>query len=155
MLKGMVALHFGKGAAGFIGKRIAAKLGVPLQHCEHELQVAIRHENGKLYWVRCFDRQDIVQSVFIPFGSYGEGYWLEKTGPITLKLTVDIIEGAWLWRVMAIRFFGVRLPMFLCPGSTAYKKVADDSYQFHVGFSMPWTGRLFCYEGNLVFEACQ
>lgn len=154
-LKGMVVLHFGKGLAGFIGKRIAVKLGVPLSPGEHELQIAIHHENGKLYWGRCFDGQHIVQSIFIPFGNYREGYWLEKTGPVTLKLTVDIIEGAWHWRVMAIRVFGLQLPMFLFPDSTAYKKVLGDCYQFHVGFSMPWTGRLFCYEGNLAFEASQ
>ncbi|MGH8050001.1 MAG: DUF4166 domain-containing protein [Arenimonas sp.] len=155
LLKGRVVLHFGDGLAGFIGKRIAAKLGVPLQAGEHELQVAVHHENGMLYWSRCFDEQHIMQSIFIPFGNYLDGYWLEKTGPISVKLTVDIIEGAWCWRVMAIRLFGLPLPMFLFPGSTAYKKVIGDCYQFHVGFSLSWIGRLFCYEGNLAFQTPQ
>jgi hypothetical protein len=152
-LKGKIELSFGKGAAGFIGKRLARKLGVPLQPGEHQLRVEIHHEDKKLYWSRCFDGQHRVQSIFTPVGDYRQGYWLEKTGPVTLKLGVDVIDGSWHWRLMAVRFFSLSLPLFLFPNSVAYKKVIGDCYQFHVSFSIPLLGQLFCYEGSLYFES--
>lgn len=152
ILKGNIDLHFGEGIAGVFGRRIARKLGVPIKPGKHELQVEIRHEDGKLYWSRCFDGQHIVPSIFTPLGNYQDGYWLEKTGPIVLKLAVDVIHGAWHWRVIAASFFGLPLPLFLFPDSVAYKKVIEGRYHFHVGFSMPWIGNLFSYEGSLDFE---
>lgn len=152
VLKGKIQLNFGKGLAGVLGKRIARKLGVPLQPGEHELRVEIRHVDKELNWSRCFDGEHVVQSIFTPVGNYQQGYWLEKTGPVSLKLTVDVIDGAWHWRVIAASFFGLPLPLFLFPDSVAHKKVIDGRYQFHVGFSMPWIGNLLSYEGRLTFE---
>ena len=152
ILNGKIQLNFGEGLAGFLGKRVARKLGVPLQPGEHELRVEIRHVDRKLYWSRCFDGEHIVQSIFTPVGNYQKGYWLEKTGPVTLKLTVDVIDGAWHWRIVSASFLGLPLPLLLLPDSVAYKKVTGGSYQFHVGFSMPVIGILFSYEGHLAFE---
>ncbi len=151
-LVGKVSLNFGERLAGFVGKRLAKKLGIPLQPGEHELRVEIRHRENSLYWNRCFDRQNTVLSIFQAFGNYPAGYWLEKTGPIELKLTIDIIDSAWHWRVLGVCVFGWPIPLVLFPHSKAYKKIVDQYYQFHVSFSMPWIGQLFCYEGRLVFE---
>lgn len=151
-LKGKVQLNFGQGLAGVIGRRIARKLGVPLQPGEHELRVEIRHVDSDLHWIRCFDAEHVLRSIFTPVGNYQQGYWLEKTGPVSLKLTVDVIDGAWHWRVIAASLFDLPLPLLFFPDSVAYKKVIDDSYLFHVGFSMPIIGNLFSYEGRLVFE---
>jgi len=151
-LSGKIKLDFGTGLAGFIGKRLAKKLGIPLQSGEHELRVDIRHRGNSLYWSRCFDEQHTVLSIFKPFGNYPDAYWLEETGPVSLKLTVDIIESGWHWRVLGIRIFGLPMPLALFPHSKAFKKIVDERYQFHVGFSMPWIGQLFCYEGGLAFE---
>jgi len=106
-----------------------------------------------LYWSRCFDQQDTVLSIFRAFGNYPAGYWLEKTGPIQLKPTVDIVDSAWHWRVLGVRVFGLPIPLLLFPHSRACKKIINENYQFHVSFSMPWIGQLLCYEGRLVFEA--
>ena len=152
ILAGKIRLSFGKGLAKFIGKHLAKKLGIPLQPGEHELRIKIHHQENSLYWSRCFDQQDKVLSIFRAFGNYPSGYWLEKTGPIQLKLTVDIIDSAWHWRVLGVRIFGLPVPLLLFPHSRAYKKIVDRHYQFHVSFSMPWIGQLFCYEGRLVFE---
>ena len=78
ILAGKIKLNFGKGIAGFIGKRLAKKLGIPLQPGEHELRVEISHQDNSLYWSCCFDQQDTVLSIFRAFGNYPAGYWLEK-----------------------------------------------------------------------------
>jgi hypothetical protein len=71
---------------------------------------------------------------------------------VTLKLDVNVIDGAWHWRIMAIRFLGLPMPLFLFPDSVAYKKVIEDRYHLYVGFSMPLIGNLFSYIGKLAFE---
>jgi hypothetical protein len=152
ILTGKIRLSFGNGLAKFIGKRLAQKLGIPLQPGEHDLRIEIRHQENSLYWSRCFDQQDTVLSIFRALGNYTAGYWLEETGPVQLKLTVDIVDSAWHWRVLGVRIFGLPMPLVLFPHSRAYKKIIDERYQFHVSFSMPWIGQLFCYEGRLVFE---
>ncbi|MEO6171979.1 MAG: DUF4166 domain-containing protein [Arenimonas sp.] len=149
VLTGKVELQFGRGLAGFIGKRIARKLGVPRRAGEHDLRVEIRHREDGLHWSRCFDERQNVLSIFKPVGKYPEGYWIEKTGPVTLKLGVDIIESGWHWRVLGIRALGLPMPLMLFPHSSAYKKIVGDHYQFNVSFSMPWIGRLFSYQGRL------
>jgi len=152
-MSGKIKLNFGGGLAGYIGKRIAKKLGVPLRAGEHDLRVDIHQHGNNMHWSRCFDGQHTLLSVFEPFGAYPDGYWQETTGPVNLKLTVDILESAWHWRVLGIRVLGLPMPMFLLPHSQAYKKVVDGLYQFHVGFSMPVVGELFSYEGSLIYEA--
>lgn len=152
-LAGEIELDFGTGIAGFVGKRLAKKLGIPLQPGEHELRVDIHHLDNGLHWSRCFDGRHTVLSIFKPIGNYSDGYWLEKTGPVGLKLTVDIIDSGWHWRVLGVSIFGLPIPLMLFPQSTAFKKIVDDHYQFHVDFSMPLIGRLLSYEGSLAFES--
>ncbi len=148
-LQGDVDLDFGKGLAAVIGHRLAKRLGMPLQAGRHVLQVDIQHKDNALYWSRCFDQQHTVTSIFKPLGNYPSGFWLEKTGPVVLKLTVDILDHDWHWRVLRASIWGLPLPMILFPTSRAYKKIVDDQYEFHVSFSMPRLGTLLCYQGRL------
>jgi hypothetical protein len=46
ILKGKIQLNFGKGLPRVLGKRVARKLGVPLQPGEHELRVEIQHADS-------------------------------------------------------------------------------------------------------------
>jgi Domain of unknown function (DUF4166) len=152
-LHGDVNLDFGKGFAAVLGRRFAKRLGIPVQAGKHELQVKIHHLDNALHWSRCFNQQHTLTSVFKPFGSYPSGYWLEKTGPVVLELTVDILDHGWHWRVQCVRLFGLRLPLILFPKSVAYKKIVDNQYEFHVSFSIPLLGQLLCYHGQLAMSS--
>ena len=121
ILAGKSRLRFGKGLAKFIGKRLGQKLGIPLQPGEHDLRVEIRHQENSLYWSGCFDQQKTVLSIFQALGNYPFGYWLEKTGPVELKLAVDIVDSGWHLRVLNVRIFGLPMPLLLFPPSKAYK----------------------------------
>lgn len=106
---GKIGLSFGKGLAKVMGKRLAQKLGIPLQPGEHELRIEIDDQEHSLYWCRCFDQQDKVRSIFRAFGNYADVYLLEKTALIQLILTVDIIDFAWRQRSL-VRVFGLPVP---------------------------------------------
>jgi hypothetical protein len=44
---------------------------------------------------------------------------------------------------------GKALPLWLLPRFSAYKRVVDGRYSFHVGFALPGLGELMAYEGLL------
>jgi hypothetical protein len=148
-LGGVVDIHIPKGIAGAIGRRLATKLGVPVVGGQHQLTVTISHRADGMHWDRCFDGANYMRSIFRPVGTWPEGYWLEDTGPLKMRLTVDIKEGGWYWKCVEIRIFGLLLPLWLFPNSKAFKAIEDDRYKFYVGFSLPLIGTFLAYSGSL------
>ena len=148
-LSGPVDLRFGRGMAGALGRHMAHKLGMPTASGQHHLNVKIRHGAGTLEWHRCFDGTHHLRSNFIPRGHWPDGHWVEQTGALALTLTVDVIEGGWYWRVIAAHIRGIRVPLWLIPRSTGYKRIEEGAYRFHVAFSVPVLGEVVCYSGVL------
>ena len=118
---GKIGLSFGKGLAKVMGKRLAQKLGIPLQPGEHELRIEIDDQEHSLYWCRCFDQQDMVRSIFRAFGNYADVYLLEKTALIQLILTVDIIDFAWRQRSLVRAFSACQCPAVISAFKGAQK----------------------------------
>jgi len=153
-LEGEIDITLGKGLAGFLGRRLAKKLGVPTRHARTGYTVSISHAAGKLIWARQFmgpdgTSQELV-TVFAPHGHYPHGYWQESTGLMHFRLTVDILEGGgWNWRVLGASLHGLPVPVRLFPQSRAYKCIEDGRYRFYVGFVMPGLGVLLSYSGLL------
>lgn len=147
-LHGDVYIVYGGGLAGVIGRRIAKKLNVPGAG-RHKFMVRISHHSDGLHWDRTFDDTTDMRSVFTPVGAIDDGYWIEQTGPLKLRLTVDIEKGGWYWRCLGFQLWGVPLPVWLFPNSRAYKTIEDGQYRFYVGFSLPLLGPLLSYSGLL------
>jgi hypothetical protein len=114
-----------------------------------QLAGVVDHHADGMHWDRCFDGTRYFRSLFCPIGTWQNGYWLEDTGPLQMRLTVDIKEGGWYWRCLEMRVFGWRLPLWLFPNSKAFKTVEDDRYRFYVGFSLPYLGTILSYNGSL------
>lgn len=148
-LSGAVDLTFGRGLAGFAGRRIAKKLGLPVTAGSKDLTVKISHEEGCLHWARNFDNQQNMVSVFRPQGHYPSGCWIESTGKLTLVLGVQIVDGGWYWVQQQLILFGVSLPLWLFPRTTAYKRISNGRYEFSVSVSLPVLGELVSYRGLL------
>lgn len=148
-LQGEVTLGFGRGPAGWFGRRLAARLGLPQQPNRMPFEVQIGHASQRLSWDRWFDGRVRMHSLFQPVGCWPTGYWVESTGLLRLCLTVDVIDGGWYWRCLGVRVMGLRLPAWLFPRSRAYKRIEDGRYRFHVGFALPLLGTLLWYEGLL------
>jgi len=147
-LSGIINISYGKGLAGLIGRRLAKKMQLP-NHGEHRLLVSISHSQNGLHWNRRFNDNDTVESLFVPFGNYKNGYWIETTGPVKMKLTVDIVNGGWFWRCLKVSLFGLPIPLFLIPKSQAYKIIENGKYVFNVSFTYPLLGSLVSYRGIL------
>ena len=148
LLSGRVKVKLATGMAGYFGKHLAKKFGVPLYSIEQSFSVVITHHSDGLHWDRYFDSSRM-HSVFLPVGSIANGYWLETTGIFKLHLTVDIKDGGWYWRCLRIKFKNITLPLFLLPRVNAYKKIEDEKYRFYVGFNLPLIGEVLSYSGLL------
>ena len=148
-LHGTVQIDIPHGVAGFFGHRLAKKLGVPTTNFSPTFDVSISHADGLLHWRRTFDSKMQMRSIFKPVGNIDAGYWLEDTGPLELKLTVDILDRGWYWRCLSMRLWKIPLPLWLFPHSKAYKKIEGDKYRFYVGFSLPFLGTILSYGGLL------
>jgi hypothetical protein len=149
VLKGEVKIFVGKGISGFLGRHLARKLGIPIEQPYARFRVDIHSDSKRLYWSRCFNEMQQMNSTFEPVGNWPDGVWIEQTGTIRLALTVDVIGGGWYWRPNKAWLGIIRLPLILMPKTTAYKRIEHDHYCFYVGFSIPFIGMLLSYSGYL------
>lgn len=153
-LRGPVTIEFGRGLAGRIGRRLAQRMGVPVEPGETMLRVDIRSDGDVLHWHRLFGASHTMASRFVPVGAWPGGHWLETTGPLRLALSVDTTHGDWRWQPRAAWLHGARIPLALLPQVRAGKRIdARDGYVFDVAVTLPWFGLLFRYGGTLVPDA--
>jgi len=148
-LQGKVAVRFGSGIAGWLGRRLARRLGIPPREGEYPFSVHIWHEQNALHWDRVFNDFSPMCSVFTPVGTYPQGHWQESTGKLQLQLGVEIKNGEWYWVQQGVRLGWLPIPLWLVPESSAHKYIEEGKYQFQVAFSFRWLGRLFSYGGSL------
>ncbi len=148
-LNGEVNLEFAKGLKGLLGRRLAAKIGLPLKPGIYPFEVVISHNPESLIWTRQFNKNHIIKSVFTPHGKYPKGFWSEKTGPTELLLGVDIVDGGWYWRLRKISLRGKVFPQWLLPSTEAYKTIKNGQYEFSVSLTFPLLGQLFRFSGLL------
>lgn len=152
-LSGVVTLEYGRGLAGFLGKVLASKMGLPIKTGEYNFKVIINHTSHCFYWNRVFANTYNMNSTFVPYGYYPHGYWEETTGKLAIQLGVEIIDGGWYWKPRSLRFMGLPLPLVLFPQPCAYKTIRNNKYHFFVSFSLPLLGTLISYHGDLIAQA--
>ena len=85
----------------------------------------------------------------MPVGHWPDGYWVEQSGALQLRLRVNLRDGAWHWQTIAARWRSVQLPLWLFPRTLAYKEARGGQYHFHVSLSLPLLGLLLSYAGDL------
>lgn len=152
-LAGEIELRSGRGLAGVLGRRLARRLGIPLDRPRRGFRVDIVHEPARMLWLRRFDDGSELRSVFEPVGHWPDGHWLETTGPVRLRLGVDLDGGGWRWRLLGLSARGLPLPRSLFPRTDASKRIeridGEERYRFAVAFSWFPFGELLRYQGAL------
>ncbi|HZP66874.1 MAG TPA: DUF4166 domain-containing protein [Rudaea sp.] len=151
-LRGSVRIFVGSGIAGWLGRRLARRIGIPIDRPERGFEVRIVHDARSLEWVRRFDDGSVVRSHFEPVGCWPSGCWRETTGPFALDLAVDVVDGGWQWRPLRARWRGLPVPLCLLPRTRAGKRIVEGGYAFEVAFDVPLCGRILAYSGTLSAE---
>lgn len=155
VLSGPVQVSFGEGVAGFVGKRLALRLGVPAVAGTHALRVNIRSEAGVLHWGRSFNGQSEFSSKFRPVGHHPSGHWVEQSGRLSLSLGVEVKGGAWHWQHRRTTLFGMPIPKRLMPTTLASKGIEGERYRFSVEVRAPGLGKVLAYSGRLALVSAQ
>ncbi|WP_444920009.1 DUF4166 domain-containing protein [Microbulbifer sp. CnH-101-G] len=143
-------IRFGSGVAGWIGRRMARKLGGPAKAGKVPFSVEIHHSTKTLIWSRTFANSHTFTSEFHPVKTYQQGgYWVESTGPIKIQLGVSTEGGNWQWLQRSVSIFRLPIPTIFRPKVSAGKAIVNELYQFEVKISLPVLGFLFGYSGTL------
>jgi len=148
-LAGTVQVRMGRGVSGLVGKCLAGQLGIPPANGTTPLTVHIHSSASALHWNRTFGDGATFASVFTPVGVYPTGYWIESSGALRLYLGVAIVDGGWEWRQRGGRLWGIRIPAWLLPRTTALKRIEQGAYHFTVRVSVPLLGDVLSYSGKL------
>lgn len=147
-LRGEVDLTTGSGLAGIVGRRLAHRMGLPAAG-RHAFAVDIHHDGHGLNWQRRIGTSSTMNSCFVPHGVQPQGYWTEDTGPVQLRLTVDIVDGGWYWRCVGVSVWRLRLPLWLFPRTVGHKRFEQGKYIFRVAIALPLLGEVLSYGGAL------
>lgn len=148
-LSGQVEIRCGSGLAGVLGRRLARSIGVPVDLPTRGFGVRIEHTDTALVWSRRFEGGARMVSRFEPVGAWPDGCWIERTGALRLRLAVDVVDGGWHWRPLRTTLWGIPLPRWLVPASSASKHVENGRYVFRVAFALAGLGPLLSYAGTL------
>ena len=148
-LHGPLAIRFGRGLAGIVGRRLARRLGMPTDGAAHRLHVSIQHADGLLHWDRRFDDGARFVSTFHPYGCWPDGGWIEQTGAVALRLQVDVVDGGWQWRCIGAQLGRWPVPLWLLPRTHAGKRIESGNYRFDVSIALPLLGDVLGYGGLL------
>lgn len=156
VLQGEVVIRTGSGLAGVLGRRLGRRLGIPLDRPTRGIEVRIHHDDVEMHWVRTFDDGSVLHSVFRPAGRFPQGHWVETTGPVRMRLAVDVAGGGWRWRLLGVDVRGLPLPLWLFPRTDAGKRIDETGrYRFGVAFSLWPLGEVLRYEGALRAVPCR
>jgi hypothetical protein len=152
-LHGEVSVRTGSGLAGWLGRRVARRMGIGVLPERQSWRVHIYHDGAGLHWDRHGADGLVARSLFVPVGQWPTGYWLENTGRLHMKLTVDVINGGWHCYPLALRIGPLWWPAALLPRVHAFKCIEQGRYRFVVAVYFPLLGRVFGYEGLLAHDA--
>ncbi len=148
-LNGLVDVRYGTSLGKILGRVLAKRLGLPSPNSDNTIEVEIYSDHQGLHWNRRFNNEPLFASFFQPKGNYQNGYWVERTGPVELRLGVTIINSGWHWQHQGTSVFGIPLPRWIMPRTIAFKEFSEGTYKFSVEILFPAVGLLVSYQGRL------
>jgi Domain of unknown function (DUF4166) len=127
---------------------VAESIGFPKAGWDQSISVQLSVDGDGERWVRtCGGRS--FSSVQHP-GS-GRAEWLvrERFGPVAVDMALVAQAAGLRYVIRHWTFFGIPLPLWLGPRSTASESVEDGKFRFDVAISHPITGLIVRYRGVL------
>jgi hypothetical protein len=127
---------------------VAELIGFPKRGGDQNIEVKLSVDGEGERWVRNCGRR-MFSSVQHP-GS-GRAQWLvrETFGPVAVDMALVTDSEGLRYVPRRWSFFGIPLPLWLGPRSTATESVEDGKFKFDVAISHPITGLIVRYRGTL------
>ncbi|MDQ6628375.1 MAG: DUF4166 domain-containing protein [Pseudomonadota bacterium] len=131
-----------------LGRILAALIGFPLAGAGQSIVVRLTAEGDVERWVRTIGGRS--------FSSHqragnGAAAWLlsERFGAITVDMALVATDSGLGYVVRRWSAFGIPLPLWLGPRSSASESVEDGAFAFDVAISHPFIGLIVRYRGVL------
>jgi hypothetical protein len=127
---------------------IATIIGFPKAGENQDISVQLIREDDGERWVRTSGGRTFSS---VQVAGHGRAEWLvrECFGPVSVDMAL-VVEGQTLhYVVRRWALFGIAMPLFLGPRSTAKESVEDGQFCFDVTISHPLTGIIVRYRGLL------
>ncbi len=134
--------------AGILSRIAAAVIGFPKARADTSVSVRFEVRDNIETWTRTFGDDRFSSRQFAGDGR-SHGLICEQFGPLTFAMAV-VLEGERL--VLVLRrwsAFGIPLPLWFAPRSSAYEESNDGVFRFFVEISHPLTGLIVRYQGWL------
>ncbi len=132
-----------------LARLVAAVVGFPPASADVPVTVEFVADDGVETWTRRFGDASFFSRQFAGTGR-SEHLLCEAFGPLVFAMAV-VADASRLTLVLRRwSVFGVPLPLWLGPRSTAYETSEDGKFLFHVEISHPLTGLIMRYRGWLV-----
>jgi hypothetical protein len=136
------------------GRGVLARLAhfiIGFPEAADDAQVSVKFEarHGSESWTRSFDEKSFSSRQFAGRGRSSR-LLCESFGPLTFAMALVVDEGRLRLVLRRWSAFGIPLPRWLCPRSSAYETVENGRFHFHVEIAHPLTGLIVRYRGWLV-----
>lgn len=134
---------------GFLARLAGAVIGFPAATADTPVRVRFDVTHGVETWTRSFGAETFHSAQFAGTGQ-DEVLLYERFGPLSFAMALVLKDGRLSLVLRHWRAFGIPMPMFLCPRSTAHESVEEGRFHFHVEIGHPLTGLIVRYRGWLV-----
>ena len=123
-------------------------VGFPSPSTDVPVTVRFDVADGVETWTRTFGGESFVSRQFAGRGR-SEHLLCEQFGPLTFAMAVVVDGGRISLLLRRWSAFGMPLPLWAGPTSTAYETSDGGKFRFHVEISHPLTGLIVRYRGWL------
>lgn len=131
---------------GVLAKLVCSVFGFPPASDDVDVTVEFQRKQGRETWVRDFAGSRFSSVQYAGRGAY-EGLLCERFGPFRFGLGTVVEEGVLHLPIRRWDCLGLRLPLWLAPGSNTREFESDGRFRFRVDLSLPVIGPLVCYDG--------
>jgi hypothetical protein len=142
------------GATRFVGKLIAKVIGFPKSGNTVPIKVSVEsrpNSEGHAIerWTRTIGKRSFSSALFAGSGKF-EHLLCEQFGPARFAIALERDGDDLHWEMRSWTMFGISMPLWLAPRSTANERIVNDRFYFSVDLSHPLVGRIVRYQGWLV-----
>lgn len=135
-----------KRGSGWLARLMGWIIGFPPASDDVPVSVRFDVAQGIETWTRTFGDKSFHSH---QFAGTSPGLICERFGPLTFAMALVSRAGRLSLILRHWRAFGIPMPMFLCPHSTAHETVEEGRFCFHVEIGHPVTGLIVQYRGWL------
>lgn len=142
---GRASVARGRGPLAWLA---GAVIGFPKAGEDVPVSVTFARQGRTELWTRTFAGKAF-SSRQAPGRGRSEHLVVERFGSLAIAMAPVVREGGLSLVIRRFSVFGVPLPLWLGPTTTAHEAVVDGRFRFDVEIGHPWTGLIVRYQGWL------